>query len=692
MNKNKYMRELKKLIREFVNDKGKHDLKKHMEIIKEILFFISQIIFFKVKFKIKDRKELYEMSKEEFSKEFYALIEDMEVFKEKVNREKHNNFQFLDLDSELKYKIIDIINSVEKETLRKFSLGELYDYFTTGNEKKFLGQVYTPKDIVCEMIESSLKTQALLDNPYMKVIDIACGGGYFVLEAFHKIKKIMIDNYDKIIMYDKATEEELLIGIDRFILKYNIWGIDIDDFSVYMTRFSLALIDSSIKSNISKSDSLLDNDTRIRDGSFGLVITNPPYIGHKKLDSLYSMSLRERYRDVFCDKGDLSYCFFKRAYELLDYRGRLSFITSRYFLESLSGEGLRKFIKKNLTIETIIDFYGENVFKGISISPVIIECINEEDNLLETKVYKRYKNNKTSSFKENLCENFSEFSIVKENLRNSGWILLDSKHRNLFEKIDSRKDFSLHELCLFKQGIITGLDSAFIIDEIELKSGKIELDLLKPWIKNSEIEKFYLRDTKKYIIYSDNIDSEEDYPLAIEKLNLFKERLLKRRECKRGIRKWYELQWGRDENLFKGDKIMFPYKSDANKFSIVRSEICSSADVYSIVVRDEFSEQISLEYLVAFLNSSLCEYYFKCIAKKLNDKQYEYYPNKLINLNISVSDDRYEIEALVRLIEDSKEDNILLKAKTKEIDNYFYRLYELSKEEISIIESNLKGD
>ena len=117
--------------------------------------------------------------------------------------------------------------------------------------------------------------------------------------------------------------------------------------------------------------------------------------------------------------------------------------------------------------------------------------------------------------------------------------------------------------------------------------------------------------------------------------------------------------------------------------------MCSSADIYFINIKDNKKDELSLEYILAFLNSKICEYYFKSIAKKLNDKLYEYYPNKLETLNIKIVEDMSYIEKLVKKIESSynEEDFEMGKYFKEKIDKYFYELYSLNNDEVKIIES-----
>jgi len=144
-------------------------------------------------------------------------------------------------------------------------------------------------------------------------------------------------------------------NIDEHIIKHNLYGFDIDDIAVKILIIDLYdLSQGSVPSNIFNKDFLVyENEIK-----FDIVIGNPPYVGKKSIDNEYAAYLKVRYKEVYKDKGDLSYCFFKKALEDLNEMGRLTFITSRYFLESPSGEDLRKVLKEDCTIEKIIDFYG----------------------------------------------------------------------------------------------------------------------------------------------------------------------------------------------------------------------------------------------------------------------------------------------------------------------------------------------
>ncbi len=511
-----------------------------------------------------------------------------------------NEYKVFDLNnSEVEEKIFNLIASIDNETeLTNFSPATLYETLLTPKEKKELGQVYTPFELIDKMISQAFRVKVI--NKKTKILDPSCGGGYFLTEAFKRIKNKLKDVDEK------------------YIIENMIYGIDIDEFSIFLTKMSLLFICecSNPSFNIYKMDFLL-NDTNL--GDFDIIIGNPPYVGHKNTSAEYKKRLHEKYADVFYDKADISYCFFQKGKSVLRHNGILSFITSRYFIEALYADRLREYLKNNFTFVSLVDYSGNTAFKNAMVSPAVITLFNLVGNNNQFP-YVIYNNGVIDSFRYN-----------QDKLKNTGWTILRDADEQLFNKIEKISNVYIKDICTIKQGIITGLDKAFIVDEEIIKKYNIENYLLKKWIKNSNITKLDIKYNNIYLIYSNLIDNEYNYPNAINYLSQFKDRLSSRRECKNGYRKWYELQWGRIQSDFENPKVVFPYKSKNNNFFYDEKGYFCSADVYFM---NNLNDNIDYRYLLDYLNSSVFEFYFKCIAKKVGSNLYEYYPNKLNNAKI----------------------------------------------------------
>lgn len=531
-----------------------------------------------------------------------------------------------------------------------------YDFIRKNKSK---GIVYTPEEISNYMIFNTVRIEDIVDNPFIKIMDPACGCGNIIIPCYKYLFKLYRENIHIINKTNNISLNEKNLPIH--IIKNNLFGFDIDKNAI-----KILLIDIFRESNYIYPDNFIEQDFLLDniEDKFNVIISNPPYIGQKAVDRNYSLKLKNLYGKVYKDKGDISYCFFQKSILNLQKEGRISFITSRYFLESPSGEELRKIFKELCSIEKIVDFYGIRPFKQVGIDPVIIFLVNSQNTKGDIEVIKpmgNIKKNKNLFYNSiffNEGKYYKKFYIKKNILNNKGWILRDEIERNIINKIEKNSFTTLSNICYSYQGIITGCDKAFVVDDEIIKNENIEKNILKPWIKSSSINKDIVNSNCKYIIYSDNIDKKESYPNALNHIATYKDKLLDRRECKKGLRKWYHLQWGRNKSIFEGEKIIFPYKSENNRFALDRGSFFS-ADVYALKLRENVP--FTYEYLLFLLNSRIYEFYFKTFGKKLGENLYEYYPNNLMKLCIPTMRDILE-------------------------EDYLYNIFNFTEEEIHIIE------
>ena len=577
------------------------------------------------------------------------------------------------------YNIYKKISELKIEYLNENNiLGSFYEKQIQIANKKSNGVYYTPKFIVDYMLKNTIENENILNNPYVRVLDISCGCGNFLLEVYDILYNKFLDNIEnlnkkyknKVYKINLMGKELNLRGYEYWkkenihyhILKHCIYGADIDKNAINILITSLILKNPSIYTediNIVCCDSLIkheDKDSEYKEfwtKKFDYIVGNPPYIGHKKLDINYKKWLLSEYKEVYKDKSDIYYCFYKRILDILNDNGTSSIITPRYFIESPSGKYLRNYLKENSTIKEIVDFYGSDVFKNIGIASSIITFTKNISNENNISIYKLKDESKdltnydlNNLIKENLFEHFT----LNQRLLEDRWLLVPEYKLNLYKNIIKNTSYKLSDICESFQGIITGCDKAFVLNEDEVNKYNIEKNLLKKWVKNKNIEKYLITESKYKLIYSDDIDDEQNYKNSINYINNYKSKLLNRRECKNGIRSWYQLQWGRSKEEFEREKIMFPYKSSFNKFAIDKENRYCSADVYSFYIKDEYKDEFSLEYIIGILNSRIYDYYFKIFAKKMSKNIYDYYPNTVMELRIFKNEDYDKIDYLSKKI------------------------------------------
>lgn len=559
-----------------------------------------------------------------------------------------------------------------------------YEKSLSEDIKKSMGIYYTPKFIIDYILNKTIKKHDILSNPYPKILDISCGCGNFLLEVYDIL-------YD---MFEEHRQELNIEDIHKHILENCIYGVDIDKNAIDILKTTLKnkCEDSNlINLNIYCFDSLNKSDLEQNiiemfwESKFDYIVGNPPYIGHKSLKIDYKKWLLKEYSEVYRDKSDIYFCFYKRIIDLLSEIGIASIITPRYFLESSSGKYLRSYILKNSSIREIIDFNGANVFKNISVASCII-TLNKYNNNSNIEVYK-LENLKLDFYNiDNLDKhiidmNFSNIKINKNDL-GEDWIISNKKNIDIYNKIEAYAKYSLKDICTSFQGIITGCDKAFVIDKNKVDIGKYEASILKKWVKNKQIKKYKIHESQFFLIYSDDIKDEIDYPNSISHIAKYKDKLINRRECKKNIRKWYKLQWGRDKGYFERKKIMYPYKSAENKFAIDYDNRYCSADIYSFYINKEFEDKFSYEYIVGILNSKIYDTYFKTFAKKMTINLYDYYPNKVMNIKIFKDKNYSKIENLSKdIIKLLSQENYIdeeIENKQKEIDELISQSIQLN--------------
>ncbi|AKA72307.1 Eco57I restriction-modification methylase domain-containing protein [Clostridium scatologenes] len=392
--------------------------------------FINQIIFIRI---CEDRKlPLYHKLKE--------IAEEKEIIGEldKLFREadkKYNSGLFsgeyiiFDLNNQIIRDIIEELyypkSPYQFNLIKPNILGKIYELFLAEhlilhNDKILLEPkdkslnrdiVTTPLEIVKYMVERVIEEVCYQKTPKqileLKIGDIACGSGIFLIEIYECLIRYVtewyINNDRKCISYNGNVEYKLPFKNKKEILEKCIFGIDIDIHAVEVTKFNLLLklledeteptlrgIDKllpDLKKNILYGNSLIDLDNinysklsesdkeeivvfdwnKINNGElFDVIIGNPPYVTTRDIKNLLNKKEVKVYKDKYeTSKGqyDKYFIFVERAIQKLKDNGHMCYIIPNKFSKIKSGEALRKLLAENKYVKEYIDFGSEQLFK-----------------------------------------------------------------------------------------------------------------------------------------------------------------------------------------------------------------------------------------------------------------------------------------------------------------------------------------
>ncbi len=423
---------------------------------------------------------------------------------------------------------------------------------------------------------------------------------------------------------------------------------------------------------------------------FDIVIGNPPYVRQEQIIE-FKEYFRENY-DCFVGTADLFVYFYERGIKHLSDKGVLTFITSNKYFRSGYGVKLREFLTRNATLKQVIDFGDTPIFTAIAY-PSILIAVNQKPNGNQVGALVWNATEEPENFAKIYKEN--HFEIAQKELKKEGWQLENVSTLKLLEKLRT-KGTSLGEYINgnFYRGVTTGLNEAFVVNR-ETRDRLIAEDassaeILKPFLRGRDVKRWQVNYADLWLIFTRHGTNIEQFPAIKNYLLQFKDKLMPGviGGRKIGSYKWFEIQdntayW----KAFEEAKIIVP---------AIEKSCCFTFDENGFFGNDKTSIYIHkhAKFILGCLNSTISWYLVK---QKFATKQggyFEFKPMYVSQLPIPKATDAQQaaIACIVdEIIEAKKAD---AKADTKDlerkIDELVYQLYELTPEEIAIVEGQEK--
>ena len=566
----------------------------------------------------------------------------------------------------------------------------------------------------------------------IKIIDPACGSGAFLITAFE-----FLLNYNKYLddkIFDLVGTSDLFSDRTKEILQNNIFGVDLNKESVEITKLSLWLKTAdknktlaSLENNIKCGNSLID-DPEIAgnlafnwekefpeifaNGGFDIVVGNPPYgVNFDDKTKKYLLEFDKLVPDYEI------YIYFISLYrKILKNNGYLSYIFPNTFLSTLFGKKYRENLFNTITVKEIIDLSNDNTFVDASVRTIIFSF----KNILENSDIKFLKTRDKTfySFKDYLKNE------VMENIENIASLFFQNKkEKEIISKIKNNQ--KLADFFEVSQGLIPydkyrGHDEYTIKNRIwhsnvkkdetykkELKGEDVKQYLLNwnnelwisygEWLAAPRERKFFVN--KRILIREITKDklfacyTEEEFYNTPSLINVINEKDILELKYILTIVNSKLLGWYHNKTSPKANKGLFPkiLVNDVRNLPLVniplekQQPFIEKADKMLFLNKElqdlsqKFQRMLLRKFDLEKLSTKLQEWYlldFSDFIKEL----------KRLKVKLSLSQEseweEYFLEEKSKAIAIDSE----IKNTDKEIDSMVYRLYDLTDEEIKIIE------
>ena len=424
---------------------------------------------------------------------------------------------------------------------------------------------------------------------------------------------------------------------------------------------------------------------------FDCIVGNPPYISISKLSEAGKKALANGGYKSFESNGDICMLFYEYGMELLKPNGLLMYITTNTWLRSDSGGGVRDYMANHSDPMLLIDFKDAQLFDNVTVATNILMARKSENNhktmACEIHEYKK-KLNLIGYISDKLVEN----SYDTEN----PWVVLSDADKVVLSKIyqASKKDAESSPETLFSmgyqiyRGFTTGLNEAFSIkDEEELnqlitedpKSGELIVDM----VRGEDLRKFTICNHIWLLNIHNGLKEEKLPAIDINHYPAVKKRLddekihskLTNREDQ-GVTP-YNLRNCAYLREFEKPKIMWGELSDKSKFAFDKD------GCYYCLNTVFFFAGKRLEYLLCYLNSSICEYMFskRCTTSGTGTMRWLKYTVERIPIPQLSETQEKEIVDMYHEYEKTLDDTIF-----DQINKLFYQFIGLNEEDINVVE------
>ncbi len=465
---------------------------------------------------------------------------------------------------------------------------------------------------------------------------------------------------------------------------------------------------------------------------FDAVIGNPPYIRIQTMKEWTPRAAEyfgKTYSSAAVGNYDIYVVFVEKGLDLLSGRGRLGFILPHKFFNAHYGENLRKRIAHGKHLEEVVHFGDNQVFYNATTYTCLM--------ILKSAGIQNCRWRDVNDITKWRATDESTDSLIPAlSIGHDNWSFASGAGHALLEKLRSMTPKLEDVTQRIFQGLKTSADKIYIVEE-KARKGKLvkvfsrmkeaeyemESTLLHPLVKGGDSKRYFLREPKLLILFpyasSDSgfgllpqTEIKNKYPLTWKYLSDNRAYLENRENGKIKGDGWYAFGRSQALDVIGLPKIFTPDLAAHATYSLDETGRCyftgGAAGGYGILVNEAWSRS----YVLGLLNSNLLDWFVKQTATRMRGGYYSFEARFIRGLpiraiNFSDKKDKARHDKMVTLVErmltlhkelagtSHPDERTRLEreiaATDKQIDRLVYELYDLTPEEIAIVEGENKG-
>lgn len=585
------------------------------------------------------------------------------------------------------------LNHYNFEEVDRDLLGDLYEKHLPKEERKTLGEFYTPTSVVNFILDDLDYTpEKPIENK--TVLDPATGSGTFLVQMANRLVKRLENKgtADSDPIQALETVQENLHGLDLNPFAVNIAQINlvfqvvdlykdakeedpdytIDNFKIYQTDSLKRGIDSKISGW--HSDTVIQQYQRdkeradsIKQDKYDIVVGNPPYVYYNNIPKGQRETYNEAFENVAHAQYDILILFIYSVKDWLKEGGRVGYITSNKFTNAGYAKELRRRLPRYVYVEQFVDFADTNVFEDAVNYPCVFTMQRKtEEEEANTEEYEfpfvgvqdemddveellaHIKAHRGEEYQDDYIE---AFPVSSDSLDSQSWKFVPKNDTKVLNAIrdGAERDLSYEDLCeRVELGIKTGEDDAFVVTQEDIDEYDLEEEIIHSVIVGEDVKRWRLPVTDEFLIYTDPQYNIDDYPNIRKYLD---ENYREELEDRTQVDSWWELREPRRNAADGEPKILTPDIAYYNNFTY------DTTGAFPLNTAYYATPRVDPHYLLGIANSTVMQFYMRKEAPTYRGSHLRYYGEIWGNLPVprdeELEDDISDkVEEIIEFYED----------------------------------------